>query len=87
MQDILKREVFPIGMKNYYIVKGDLEYVEDWVDIKMQIPKNAHIDDPEYPKCNECGGKLSIINKSNYRRKCCGCGSRFMDMRYKLSNS
>ena len=83
MQDIIKRDVFTIGMRKYYIIRGDLEYVEDWSDVKMKVSKDAHIDDPEYPKCNECGGKLFIINYGNYSRKCVECGSRFMDMRYK----
>ena len=84
MQDILKRDVLTIGMKKYYIIKGELEYVEDWIDVKIKIPKNARVDDPEYPKCNECGGKLSMINSCHYSRKCAECGSKFVDMRYKL---
>lgn len=83
MQDILKRDVFIIGMTKYYIVRGNLEYVNDWVDVKIKIPKNVNVDDPKYPKCNECGGELTDVHNSNYARKCVVCGSRFMDMRYK----
>ena len=83
MQDILKRDIITIGMRKYYMIRGSLEYVEDWIDVKIKIPKKAQVGDPEYPKCNECSSELSMANYSNYNRKCVECGSKFIDTRYK----